>query len=248
LIEILVDFALMCGSFFAAYYVVVGGLGDDLERAAFIGSLPIVLGTRYLCFVLGGMYRRVWRYATATDELVIVVACVVSGFLAWFIAVALRGSIAFPSSVFALDAVFAIVLVSGARLGFRSLVEWQDGRRVQTTPSRVLIVGAGRLGRSFAQEVRETPGRGVVGFLDDNPALRGRRIAGQRVLGALSEANRVLQQSAATEVVVTIADAPQDRLGDLNKACTNAGVSCTIMHRRMERWEPPVGPTEIAAE
>ena len=61
----------------------------------------------------------------------------------------------------------------------------------------------------------------IVGFLDDNPALRGRRIAGQRVLGPLAEAERVIAQSAATEVVVTIADAPHERLAQLGAACAD---------------------------
>ena len=78
MIEIVVDFGLMCGSFLAAYCIVVDGLGNDVERAAFLAALPVVLGTRYLCFVLGGIYRRVWRYAATTDELVIAIACAVS--------------------------------------------------------------------------------------------------------------------------------------------------------------------------
>ena len=245
LIEIVVDFALMCGSFFAAYYVIVGGLGNDVERAAFLAALPVVLGTRYLCFVLGGIYRRVWRYAATTDELVIAVACAVSACLSWVIVDSIRGSIGFPPSVFLLDAIFATVLVGGARLGFRAVIEWRDGGRSEPTTSRVIIVGAGRLGRSYAREARETPGLRIVGFLDDNPALRGRRIAGQRVLGPLNEIERVLSQTDATEVIVTIADAPHERLAQLGAACADAGVTCTLMSRRLE---PLAQATEVAAE
>jgi UDP-GlcNAc:undecaprenyl-phosphate GlcNAc-1-phosphate transferase len=244
-IEIVVDFALMCSSFLAAYYLSVDGLGNDVERAAFLASLPVVLGTRYLCFVLGGIYRRVWRYAATTDELVIAVACAVSAVLSWFIVVSVRGSSGFPPSVFVLDAIFATVLVGGARLGFRALVEWQDSGSRQPVTRRVLVVGAGALGRGYAREVRETPGMRIVGFLDDNPALRGRRIAGQRVLGPLSEIERALGQSGATEVVITISDTPPDQLARLSGACADAGVTCTIMQRRME---PVPGPTGVTVE
>ncbi len=245
LIEIVVDFALMCGSFFAAYYVIVGGLGNDVQRAAFLAALPVVLGTRYLCFVLGGIYRRVWRYAATTDELVIAVACAVSACLSWAIVDSIRGSTGFPPSVFLLDAIFATVLVGGARLGFRAVIEWRDGGRSEPTTSRVIIVGAGRLGRSYAREARETPGLRIVGFLDDNSALRGRRIAGQRVLGPLNEIERVLSQTDASEVIVTIADAPHERLAQLGAACADAGVTCTLMSRRLE---PLAQATEVAAE
>ncbi len=244
-IEIVVDFALMCGSFLAAYYLMVGSLGNDAERAAFLAALPVVLGTRYLCFVLGGIYRRVWRYAATTDELVIAGACAVSAALSWAIVGSLRGSIAFPASVFLIDAIFATVLVGGARLGFRAAVEWQGAGKKEHASARVLVVGAGRFGRGFASEARETPGMRIVGFLDDNPALRGRRIAGQRVLGALSDAGRAIRQTGATEVIVTIADAPRERLVKLNAECADAGVTCSVMVRRME---PLPDAPEAAAE
>jgi len=245
-IEIVVDFALMCSSFLAAYYVIVGGLGNAYQRAGFLAALPVVLGTRYLCFVVGGIYRRVWRYAAATDELVIALACALSAFLSWVIVSSLRGGrIGFPWSVFALDAIFATVLVGGARLAFRALVEWRDAGGREQVSSRILVVGAGPLGRSFAREARETAGVRIVGFLDDNPALRGRRIAGQRVLGPLREIERAVRQTNATEVVVTIADAPRDRLVQLSSDCAGAGVTCTLMSRRME---PLPGPSEVRAE
>ena len=74
----------------------------------------------------------------------------------------------------------------------------------------------------------------IVGFLDDNLSLRGRRIAGQRVLGSLSEVDRAIAQSGATEVVVTIASLPPERLAQLSAACENAEVTCSVMHRSME--------------
>ena len=233
--EIVIDFALMCASFLAAYLILVDGFGNAVERAGFLAALPIVLGTRYFCFVLGGVYRRVWRYASAEDELIVALACAVSALMSWAMIAAMRGSLGFPTSVFLLDALFATVLVGGARLAYRALVEWRSGRQAGgTAASRILIVGAGKLGRSFAREARETPGLKIVGFLDDNPALRGRRIAGQRVLGPLGDVERAVVQSDATEVIVTIASAPADRLAQLSAACSHVGVPCNVMHRRME--------------
>jgi UDP-GlcNAc:undecaprenyl-phosphate GlcNAc-1-phosphate transferase len=242
-IEIVVDFVLMCGSFFVAYAIVVDGLGTRYERAGFLAALPVVLGTRYLCFVLGGVYRRVWRYAAATDELVVAVACIVSAVLSWLIVASIRGPVGFPTSVFALDATFAFVLVGGSRLAFRGLVEWHGGRLNEGDGSRMLVVGAGRLGRSFAREVRETPGQRIVGFLDDNPSLRGRRIAGQRVLGSLGDVERAITLTGATEVMVTIADAPKERLELLGTGCAKAGVTCTVMRRRVETVLESAGAT-----
>ena len=156
-----------------------------MERAAFLAALPVVLGTRYLCFVLGGIYRRVWRYAATTDELVIAVACAVSAVLSWLIIVSLRGLDRVPLVGVRARCDLRDVLVGGARLAFRALRSSGGERRGDRERSVASCRGRrGRLGRSFAREARETPGMRVVGFVDDNPALRGRRIAGQRVLGA----------------------------------------------------------------
>jgi UDP-GlcNAc:undecaprenyl-phosphate GlcNAc-1-phosphate transferase len=243
-VEIVVDFGLMCGSFLAAYIIIVDGLGDVTERTGFLAALPVVLGTRYLCFVLGGIYRRVWRYATTTDELVVMLACGVSAVVSYVIIVLLRGSPGFPASVFVLDAIFATVLVGGSRLLFRLWVERDDGA-VATAHARVLIVGAGRSGRSLARELRETSGMRVVGFVDDNPSLRGRRIGGSRVLGPLHDLERAIRQSDPTEVIVTITDAPADRLATVSAACEATKVSCSLMHRRFEAVSLPA---EASAE
>jgi FlaA1/EpsC-like NDP-sugar epimerase len=233
-----VDFGLMVGSFLAAYLIIVDGFGDVAERTGFLAALPIVLGTRYLCFVIGGIYRRVWRYATTADELVVTLACGVSALLSYLIIVLLRGSPGFPPSVFLLDAIFATLLVGGSRLLFRFWVE-RDDTATTTERGRVLIVGAGRSGRSLARELRETPGTRVVGFLDDNPSLRGRRIGGSRVLGPLHEVERAIRQSDPTEVIVTITAAPAERLAIVSAACEETKVSCSLMHRRFEAVSLP---------
>ena len=140
--------------------------------------------------------------------------------------------------MFLLDAIFATLLVGGSRLLFRLWVERDDGAAA-TEHARVLIVGAGRSGRSLARELRETPGMRVVGFVDDNPSLRGRRIGGSRVLGPLHELERAIRVSDPTEVIVTITEAPADRLAAVSAACEATKVSCSLMHRRFEAVSLP---------
>ena len=234
LAELVIDFVLMCGSFLGAYLFVVDGLGTLAQRGAFLAALPVVLGTRYLCFVLGGIYRRVWRYATTIDVLMIAAACGLSAVVSWAIVRVVRGAAGLPVSVYVLDAIFCTLLVGGSRLTFRLWVERDERDAGAGGNPRVLIVGAGRSGRSFAREVRETPGKRVVGFIDDNPAIRGRRIAGSRVLGPLDDALRIVGQSAASEVVITIAHAPEDRLAAVISACEEARVPCRLMRRQIE--------------
>jgi UDP-GlcNAc:undecaprenyl-phosphate/decaprenyl-phosphate GlcNAc-1-phosphate transferase len=234
LAEVLLDFGLMCGSFLAAYVLLVDGLGSPVQRAVFLASLPVVLGLRYVCFVVAGVYRRVWRFAGTHDAAAVGIACAVSAFGAWAVVRLQRGTLeTFPWQVFVLDAVFAAVLVVAARIAVGRWLQRRDEGRPGRT-RRVLIVGAGRTGRSLARELRETPGQRAVGFLDDNPGVRRRRVLGVVVAGSLAEAEAALAATTPDEVVVTIPDAPAERLAPVVRACEAAGVECRFLRRRVE--------------
>jgi UDP-GlcNAc:undecaprenyl-phosphate GlcNAc-1-phosphate transferase len=230
LAEIVLDFVLMCVSFLVSYALLVDGLGTTEQRDVFLAALPVTLAARYLCFVVAGVYRRVWRFAGMRDVLVIAVACGVSGLLALVVVDLTNGLLSFPWEVFPLDALLATVLVAGSRvLVGLALVARDDAR--STDRRRVLVVGAGRSGRSLARELRETPGVRVVGFVDDNPGVRRRRIVGVTVAGGLDEIESIVATTRPNEVLVTIPSAPASRLTHVAEACRDAGVDCRFVRR-----------------
>ncbi|MFN0152892.1 MAG: hypothetical protein ACKVUT_00765 [Gaiella sp.] len=239
LAEVLIDFAIVCGSFLAAYLLVVGGEGSAVQRGAFLAALPVVLGVRYVAFVAARVYRRVWRYATARDALALVLACLLAEAVAFVIVVATRDLGDFPARVFVVDALLCAILAAGARLALKL------GPELGRKPGRrVLVVGAGRHGRSIVRELKEERAR-VVGFVDDNPALRRRRILGVTVLGSAAEMAAVLAGNPVDEVLVTIPEAAPASLEAVSIACEAAGVPCRHVHRRTETVAAPV---EISVE
>jgi UDP-GlcNAc:undecaprenyl-phosphate GlcNAc-1-phosphate transferase len=236
LLEVVVDFVVICGSFLVAYVLVVGGFGTDYERSVFLSALPILLAARYVLFVASGVYRRIWRFATARDVVPIAVACGVSAGVAFGIVVALRPLGSFPAfEVLVVDAVLCTLLVGGSRLTLRLLPETRALRRPR---KRVLVVGAGRSGRALARELHDGHESRVVGFLDDNPRVRRRRILGITVVGALDETSRAIENARADEVLVTIPDAGQDRLDAVVRAAEAAQIPCRIVRRRTEFSAP----------
>jgi UDP-GlcNAc:undecaprenyl-phosphate GlcNAc-1-phosphate transferase len=236
LVEVFVDFALICASFLAAYVLAVDGFGTVYERSVYLSALPILLGSRYVFFVALGVYRRVWRYATARDVLPIAVGCAGSAVAAFLILIALRPIGSYPAAeIFAVDAVLCTVLVGASRLTLRLLPEAVGRRSVRT---RVLIVGAGRAGRGLARELREGGEARVVGFLDDNPRVRRRRILGISVVGGLDESARAIAGTRADELLVTIPAAPQDRLDAVVAAAEGAGIPCRFVRRHVELTAP----------
>jgi UDP-GlcNAc:undecaprenyl-phosphate GlcNAc-1-phosphate transferase len=242
LVEVFVDFVLICGSFLVAYVLAVGGRGTDFERSVYLSALPILLGSRYVFFVALGVYRRVWRFATARDVVPIFLGCIGSSVAAFLILIALRPIGSFPAGeIFVVDAILCTLLVGASRLTLRLLPEAR-GRRGHRR--RVLIAGAGRAGRGLARELREGREARVVGFLDDNPRVRRRRILGIRVVGGLDETARAIASTRAEEVLVTIPAAPQDRLDSVVNASEAAGIPCRIVRRHVEFSAP--APVEAA--
>ena len=242
LLEVFVDFVLICGSFLVAYLLAVGGTGTDFERSVYLSALPILLASRYVFFVALGVYRRVWRFATARDVLPIAVGCIGSSLVAYVVLIALRPIGSFPAvEIFVVDAILCTLLVGASRLTLRLLPEARGHRGDRR---RVLIAGAGRAGRGLARELRESREARVVGFLDDNPRVRRRRILGISVVGSLDEADRAIASTRADEVLVTIPAAAQDRLDAVVHASEAAGVPCRIVRRHVEFSSP--APVEAA--
>jgi UDP-GlcNAc:undecaprenyl-phosphate GlcNAc-1-phosphate transferase len=232
LVEVFADFLIICASFLAAYVLAVGGSGTVYERSVYLSALPILLASRYVFFVALGVYRRVWRFATARDVVPIALGCFGSAIAAFLILIALRPIGSFPAvEIFVVDAILCTLLVGASRLVLRLLPEAAGPRSERR---RVLVVGAGRAGRSLARELREDRDARVVGFLDDNPRVRRRRILGISVVGSLDEADRAVVSTRADEVLVSIPDAPSERIGLVTTASAAAGIPCRLVRRHVE--------------
>ena len=217
-------------AFLVAYLLFVDGRGTELQRGTFQAVLPIVLGTTYVVYVLVGVYRRAWRYATLRDLLTIALASCLASVVALGIVLATRDLGDFPLRVFPAFGALAAGLAVLSRWCVRFVPEARrgqdDGRR------RVLVVGAGRSGRGIARDLREADDAHVVGFLDDNPRLRRRRVQGVPVLGTTDDASSVLASSRADELVITIPDASAGRLEHVAQACDAARIPCRIVRVR----------------
>jgi UDP-GlcNAc:undecaprenyl-phosphate GlcNAc-1-phosphate transferase len=234
LIESLVDFALITASFAAAYYIRLQDSGTPWQRHIFLISLPVILFARYAAFIPFGLYRGVWRYAGARDAVSIVGAVVTSEIVAFAFVGLTQQWGGFPRSIFVIDALIGTVLIGASRFWERAAVRALASLVGKGSRRRTLIVGAGRAGRSLLRELRETPGAQVVGFVDDDARLRGRRLQGVPVLGGVHDVGRVLASTRPETVLVTIPDAPRERLDVVVEACTQAEVPCRFVRRETD--------------
>ena len=234
LVEVIVDFALITAAFLAAYLIRVADSGTPWNPYVFNVSLPVILAARYAVFIPLGLYRGVWRYAGARDAVTVTVAVLLSEAMAVGFLAATQRWEDFPRAVFVIDALLCIVLVGASRFGERALVHVFARLRSRDDRQRVLVVGAGKAGRSLLRELRVTPGVTVVGFVDDDARLRASRIQGVPVLGGTHEVAGILASTHPDTLLLTIPDAPRDRLDEVVSASAQAGVPCRFVRRELD--------------
>src|SRR5258708_16918367 len=92
--------------------------------------------------------------------------------------------------------------------GTRMLARWAM-RRVRLSGhnlQRILVVGAGSLGREITQKIlaHREMGFEVVGFLDDDPGKAGALVCGWPVLGTLRQAEEVLASRGIDQVFLAL--------------------------------------------
>ncbi len=102
-------------------------------------------------------------------------------------------------------------------------------RRSGVGVSRVLVVGAGDIGRTVMRTVVAEPGLGykIVGFLDDDPAKV--EIGRFKSLGSLEYAERVLNSEHIDEVIITLPWMYQRKILAIVRACEARGVRARVV-------------------
>ncbi len=123
--------------------------------------------------------------------------------------------------------VLTIGLLSGARLGRRGVQAYlrRRGRGVD----RVLIVGAGELGRSVMRNLVARPELGyhVVGFLDDD--LSKGDLGRFKALGGLDAIGSVLRAERVDEVIITLPWTVHRTIMGMVRACESLGVRTRVV-------------------
>lgn len=107
--------------------------------------------------------------------------------------------------------VITIVLLVGYRALLRicfTIVPWAT-----ETPVKVLIAGAGRLGRQTAKTLLAA-NVGIAGFADDDIDTKG-TVEGLPVLGSLDEVPAIVERAGVTDIIFTLPDQDQGHLASL---------------------------------
>ena len=261
LVSVLAHTLLFALSLFLAF-VLAYDFRFDLERRWWVGEylpyLALTLVVKLGVFGWLRLHRDSWRYVGLRDLFAIVKASHISVFVcvvvywsyAWVWQKYLqRTDIVFvPYTVFLLDWVFTIGLVSSARVGFRFYHE--ELRPLNTvTRTRLLIVGAGDTGETVLRDiVRASEERyQVIGFLDDDDAKLRSRIRGIEVIGKFQDIRRICKDEGVDEVLIAMPSASQRAVRHLIEQCSGMNLRFRTVPAMSDLIEGRVQVSQIRA-
>jgi FlaA1/EpsC-like NDP-sugar epimerase len=177
---------------------------------AALGSVAIALPV----FVVFGLYRAVFRYASWDSLASIIQAVFVYGviYAAVFTAFAVPGV---PRTVGIIQPILLLLALAGARAVVRY---WLGGRYRrhfrQSIAKNVLIYGAGAAGQQLADALQDSFDTRLVGFLDDNQHLQGSMIRKVRVYDP-SDIGRIVDHFDVEEMYLAIPSVRQTRRNEI---------------------------------
>jgi FlaA1/EpsC-like NDP-sugar epimerase len=124
-------------------------------------------------FIVMGMYRAIFRYAGLAAFIAVLKAIAIYGiaFMTIFTALSVPGV---PRTVGILQPFLLLIAVGLSRVGIRYWLGDTYQRILhKNTLAKVLIYGAGNSGRQLAGALANSAELNVVGYLDDDPRLKG---------------------------------------------------------------------------
>ena len=185
---VLLDSLLVFLSVWLAFYLRLGEFLPMWSRTA--EHFPLVAAATSLLllqiiFWSLKVYQSVLRFSDFASLSVLAVA-IASFSGAYFTVITLIGVPGVPRTIGLIQPVLLLILLCFSRILIGRIL---DGSRKEGSSSNarkeVLIYGAGRAGREMRSLINTLDGIVALGFIDDNPALHGRRVSGLPVFSPL---------------------------------------------------------------
>jgi exopolysaccharide biosynthesis polyprenyl glycosylphosphotransferase len=165
--------------------------------------VPVVAVLWPVVFYFQGLYQA-RRIRSRADESMRVILGVLLATVLLTAGLTFYRDVSYSRLFIAVFAAADMVLVTLVRIAIRALLG--RIRRLGGNLQRVLVVGAGELGREVVQRIhghREL-GFSVVGFLDDDPGKQQRSMHGVPVLGTTEDLESVSERCGVDQVVIAL--------------------------------------------
>ncbi|MEG0331802.1 MAG: nucleoside-diphosphate sugar epimerase/dehydratase [Clostridium sp.] len=222
----ILDVIFVNAAIFASYLVRFSWEIPDVYLDTYYKSFIPVSIIMIISFWFFRLYKSVWRYASITELMYIIMAVAVGSFgsLIYGVFVIDRR---FPLSVYFMMAVFVMVSSGGIRLLSRVMSS------IDILPSnagikskRVIVVGAGDAGAMVVKEMKKHPELGYtpVALVDDNKSKIGGLINGTPIVGTREDIGTIVKNRDIDEILIALPSISNEERRSIMKICSETGV------------------------
>jgi FlaA1/EpsC-like NDP-sugar epimerase len=192
-------------------------------------SMPILVAIRLFSLFFFGLYSGMWKYASISDLARILKAIMLSSVLFVAYITFFYRLVDFPRSVFIIDCFIVICFIGGSRFLYRLSREFYITKSKNS--KKIFIIGAGDAAERLLREMRQNPNidYDIIGFLDNDPAKKGRRIHDVPILGQIDDLEEIGKKEKIEEVIVAIPSISGKEMRKIIYQCGNAGITCKTL-------------------
>ena len=216
-------------------------------------TLPLLILIKMSIFYYFGLFSGLWRYVSMSDLLQIIKANTLSTIIFIIGIRVIYTFIGYPRSVFIIDWLICMGLVSGIRFFTRLLRErFNFDTEIIQRRKKAIIVGAGQAGILTLKECRNNPRMGleIVGFIDDDPIKQYQNIHGIKVLGDRKKIPEVVDKYGIEEIILAIPSAKGEVIRDILNYCQLPDVKIRTLPRldKILSGDLEIKPHEVKPE
>lgn len=202
----------------------------------YVKSSLLLTGIYLLSFHFFGIYKRIWKYASTNELLLIFKATAFStlimGFIFYFVMV-----FRYPRSVMVMLWILTFLGVGASRFIFKYLNEEEtflgikNGQEKESSNGgkRLLIIGAGEAGAALLKDIRHHQEYVPVGFIDDNPAKQKLSISGCSVLGDRYQIPKIVDEYQVEEAIIAIPTLKAKEVKEFVELCRSSKCRVRIL-------------------
>ncbi|WP_406699002.1 nucleoside-diphosphate sugar epimerase/dehydratase [Singulisphaera sp. Ch08] len=194
-------------------------------------SVTLLVMLKLAVFLVMGSHRGWWQYASFADLIALfeattfgMIAILVADMVYWT-------DFQVPRSIIVMDWAGTLLIVGGIRGSTRLFRERYYPMLSTQKTKRVLVVGASESGVALARAIQGQASLGmqVVGFIDADPKLYGRNLAGIKVVGRTEKVALLAARHKAGTVLVQTPTVSIPELRALVADCTSAGLKVQVV-------------------
>jgi O-antigen biosynthesis protein WbqV len=223
------DVALLSAAYAGAYVLRLGRAESLRYAVTILETLPVVLAISIAAQAGHGLYTGVLRYTSADTAVAVLKSVAWSVLVSCLVLFLLFRLDGVPRSVFVIHGMGAVLLIGGARFAFRLP---RAGKPAEGA-TRIILYGAGDTAELVLRGLGSTlrGSHAAVGMIDDDPAKRGQRIHGVKILGGIEALRGAIDDGRAAEVWVAVHRLAGERLRKVYDAARERGARVKILPR-----------------